>query len=145
MWFVGFFFFKCTGSMRLFIHSFLIPFRFILCVCSYGLKYNGVCQENNSISNSFSRKEYPPQLQKVEADHIRLPRSQGVGKLCLEFSFLLSRIIFSIPALGRCIAKLCVSFSICLHRVTLVLRKFVPEGRVLPFLADFFATSSVRL
>ncbi|XP_017681298.1 PREDICTED: sentrin-specific protease 6 isoform X3 [Lepidothrix coronata] len=24
------------------------------------------------------RKEYPPQLQKVEADHIRLPRSQGV-------------------------------------------------------------------
>ncbi|KAM9382804.1 sentrin-specific protease 6 [Phaethornis superciliosus] len=27
------------------------------------------------------RKEYPPQLQKVEADHIRLPRSQGVDSL----------------------------------------------------------------
>ncbi|NWZ96490.1 SENP6 protease, partial [Nesospiza acunhae] len=31
--------------------------------------------------NSFSRKEYPPQLQKVEADHIRLPRSQGVDSV----------------------------------------------------------------
>ncbi|NWR73068.1 SENP6 protease, partial [Centropus unirufus] len=29
----------------------------------------------------FSRKEYPPQLQKIEADHIRLPRSQGVGSI----------------------------------------------------------------
>ncbi|NXU73982.1 SENP6 protease, partial [Oreotrochilus melanogaster] len=27
------------------------------------------------------RKEYPPQLQKVEADHIRLPRSQGVDSI----------------------------------------------------------------
>ncbi|XP_041872088.1 sentrin-specific protease 6 isoform X1 [Corvus kubaryi] len=27
------------------------------------------------------RKEYPPQLQKVEADHIRLPRSQGVDSV----------------------------------------------------------------
>ncbi|KGL88555.1 Sentrin-specific protease 6, partial [Charadrius vociferus] len=27
------------------------------------------------------RKEYPPQLQKVEADHIRLPRSQGVDNI----------------------------------------------------------------
>ncbi|NXF68881.1 SENP6 protease, partial [Ciccaba nigrolineata] len=33
------------------------------------------------ISNSLSRKEYPPQLQKVEADHIRLPRSQGVDSI----------------------------------------------------------------
>ncbi|NXF21441.1 SENP6 protease, partial [Rhodinocichla rosea] len=31
--------------------------------------------------NSSSRKEYPPQLQKVEADHIRLPRSQGVDSV----------------------------------------------------------------
>ncbi|NXG01328.1 SENP6 protease, partial [Sakesphorus luctuosus] len=30
---------------------------------------------------SFSRKEYPPQLQKVEADHIRLPQSQGVDSV----------------------------------------------------------------
>ncbi|XP_051470077.1 sentrin-specific protease 6 isoform X3 [Apus apus] len=27
------------------------------------------------------RKEYPPQLQKVEADHIRLPRSQGMDSI----------------------------------------------------------------
>ncbi|KFP77815.1 Sentrin-specific protease 6, partial [Acanthisitta chloris] len=27
------------------------------------------------------RKEYPPQLQKVEADHIRLPRSQGIDSI----------------------------------------------------------------
>ncbi|CAM9912061.1 unnamed protein product [Bubo scandiacus] len=27
------------------------------------------------------RKEYPPQLQKVDADHIRLPRSQGVDSI----------------------------------------------------------------
>ncbi|NXI92433.1 SENP6 protease, partial [Psophia crepitans] len=27
------------------------------------------------------RKEYPPQLQKIEADHIRLPRSQGVDSI----------------------------------------------------------------
>ncbi|KFO79026.1 Sentrin-specific protease 6, partial [Cuculus canorus] len=27
------------------------------------------------------RKEYPPQLQKIEGDHIRLPRSQGVGSV----------------------------------------------------------------
>ncbi|NXY28611.1 SENP6 protease, partial [Pomatorhinus ruficollis] len=27
------------------------------------------------------RKEYPPQLQKVEADHVRLPRSQGVDSV----------------------------------------------------------------
>ncbi|NXG36423.1 SENP6 protease, partial [Dromaius novaehollandiae] len=45
------------------------------------VKYNGVYQKNNCISNLFSRKEYPPQLQKVEADHIRLPRSQGVDSI----------------------------------------------------------------
>ncbi|NWX16143.1 SENP6 protease, partial [Aegotheles bennettii] len=33
------------------------------------------------ISTLFSRKEYPPQLQKVEADHIRLPRSQGADSI----------------------------------------------------------------
>ncbi|NXL85469.1 SENP6 protease, partial [Alectura lathami] len=32
----------------------------------------------NYMSNLCSRKEYPPQLQKVEADHIRLPRPQGL-------------------------------------------------------------------
>lgn len=67
------------------------------------------------MSNSFSRKEYPPQLQKVEADHIRLPRSQGVGKLSLEFSFLLSRVIFLIPDLGECVAKSYVTFSTCTY------------------------------
>uniref|UniRef100_A0A8C4TTQ1 Sentrin-specific protease 6 n=1 Tax=Falco tinnunculus TaxID=100819 RepID=A0A8C4TTQ1_FALTI len=36
----------------------------------------------NMMGNSKKlRKEYPPQLQKVEADHIRLPRSQGVDSI----------------------------------------------------------------
>ncbi|XP_075001440.1 sentrin-specific protease 6 isoform X4 [Calonectris borealis] len=36
----------------------------------------------NMMGNSKKlRKEYPPQLQKVEADHIRLPRSQGVDSV----------------------------------------------------------------
>ncbi|XP_068021266.1 sentrin-specific protease 6 isoform X3 [Melanerpes formicivorus] len=36
----------------------------------------------NMMGNSKKlRKEYPPQLQKVEADHIRLPRSHGVDSI----------------------------------------------------------------
>ncbi|XP_014725691.1 PREDICTED: sentrin-specific protease 6 isoform X2 [Sturnus vulgaris] len=33
------------------------------------------------VKTAAQRKEYPPQLQKVEADHIRLPRSQGVDSV----------------------------------------------------------------
>lgn len=99
----------------LLICSFHIHFRFVL------FMYN--C--DNHTSNSFSRKEYPPQLQKVEADHIRLPRSQGVGKLSLEFSFLLSRIFFLIPDLGGCVAKSYITFGISTFSLRLCYSSFV--------------------
>lgn len=69
-----------------------------------------VSVERTTISNLFFRKEYPPQLQKVEADHIRLPRPQGVGKLPKNFRILISFkqrcLVVSIAAMGKYVAKL---------------------------------------
>ncbi|XP_015477154.1 sentrin-specific protease 6 isoform X7 [Parus major] len=44
----------------------------------HGRRFHHAHAQTAVVKTAAQRKEYPPQLQKVEADHIRLPRSQGV-------------------------------------------------------------------
>ncbi|XP_027552853.1 sentrin-specific protease 6 isoform X2 [Neopelma chrysocephalum] len=44
----------------------------------HGRRFHHAHAQTTVVKTAAQRKEYPPQLQKVEADHIRLPRSQGV-------------------------------------------------------------------
>ncbi|NXI17788.1 SENP6 protease, partial [Irena cyanogastra] len=44
----------------------------------HGRRFHHAHAQTTVVKTAAQRKEYPPQLQKVEADHIRLPRSQGM-------------------------------------------------------------------
>ncbi|KAK2544875.1 sentrin-specific protease 6 isoform X1 [Columba livia] len=44
----------------------------------HGRRFHHAHAQTPVVKTAAQRKEYPPQLQKVEADHIRLPRSQGL-------------------------------------------------------------------
>ncbi|NXK21380.1 SENP6 protease, partial [Arenaria interpres] len=43
----------------------------------HGRRFHHAHAQTAVVKTAAQRKEYPPQLQKVEAEHIRLPRSQG--------------------------------------------------------------------
>uniref|UniRef100_A0A8C0BID4 Sentrin-specific protease 6 n=1 Tax=Buteo japonicus TaxID=224669 RepID=A0A8C0BID4_9AVES len=47
----------------------------------HGRRFHHAHAQTAVVKTAAQRKEYPPQLQKVEADHIRLPRSQGVDSI----------------------------------------------------------------
>ncbi|XP_050170678.1 sentrin-specific protease 6 isoform X3 [Myiozetetes cayanensis] len=47
----------------------------------HGRRFHHAHAQTTVVKTAAQRKEYPPQLQKVEADHIRLPRSQGVDSV----------------------------------------------------------------
>ncbi|NXF73518.1 SENP6 protease, partial [Sclerurus mexicanus] len=47
----------------------------------HGRRFHHAHAQTTAVKTAAQRKEYPPQLQKVEADHIRLPRSQGVDSV----------------------------------------------------------------
>ncbi|XP_064303852.1 sentrin-specific protease 6 isoform X4 [Phalacrocorax carbo] len=47
----------------------------------HGRRFHHAHAQTTVVKTAAQRKEYPPQLQKVEADHIRLPRSQGVDSI----------------------------------------------------------------
>ncbi|XP_077030957.1 sentrin-specific protease 6 isoform X2 [Agelaius phoeniceus] len=47
----------------------------------HGRRFHHAHAQTAVVKTAAQRKEYPPQLQKVEADHIRLPRSQGVDSV----------------------------------------------------------------
>ncbi|XP_066171132.1 sentrin-specific protease 6 isoform X1 [Sylvia atricapilla] len=47
----------------------------------HGRRFHHAHPQTTVVKTAAQRKEYPPQLQKVEADHIRLPRSQGVDSV----------------------------------------------------------------
>ncbi|XP_030802266.1 sentrin-specific protease 6 isoform X2 [Camarhynchus parvulus] len=47
----------------------------------HGRRFHHANAQTAVVKTAAQRKEYPPQLQKVEADHIRLPRSQGVDSV----------------------------------------------------------------
>ncbi|XP_059698578.1 sentrin-specific protease 6 isoform X4 [Haemorhous mexicanus] len=47
----------------------------------HGRRFHHTHAQTTVVKTAAQRKEYPPQLQKVEADHIRLPRSQGVDSV----------------------------------------------------------------
>ncbi|NWU04949.1 SENP6 protease, partial [Cephalopterus ornatus] len=47
----------------------------------HGRRFHHAHAQTTVVKTAAQRKEYPPQLQKVEADHIRLPRSQGADSV----------------------------------------------------------------
>ncbi|XP_074437448.1 sentrin-specific protease 6 isoform X4 [Larus michahellis] len=47
----------------------------------HGRRFHHAHAQTAVVKTAAQRKEYPPQLQKVEADHVRLPRSQGVDSI----------------------------------------------------------------
>ncbi|NXP04738.1 SENP6 protease, partial [Thinocorus orbignyianus] len=47
----------------------------------HGRRFHHAHAQTAIVKTAAQRKEYPPQLQKVEADPIRLPRSQGVDSI----------------------------------------------------------------
>ncbi|XP_041266591.1 sentrin-specific protease 6 isoform X2 [Onychostruthus taczanowskii] len=47
----------------------------------HGRRFHHAHAQTTVVKTAAQRKEYPPQLQKVEADHIRLPRCQGVDSV----------------------------------------------------------------
>ncbi|XP_075270603.1 sentrin-specific protease 6 isoform X2 [Opisthocomus hoazin] len=47
----------------------------------HGRRFHHAHAQTTVVKTAAQRKEYPPQLQKVEADHSRLPRSQGVDSI----------------------------------------------------------------
>ncbi|XP_068259970.1 sentrin-specific protease 6 isoform X2 [Nyctibius grandis] len=47
----------------------------------HGRRFHHAHAQTTAVKTAAQRKEYPPQLQKAEADHIRLPRSQGVDSV----------------------------------------------------------------
>ncbi|XP_058691373.1 sentrin-specific protease 6 isoform X2 [Poecile atricapillus] len=47
----------------------------------HGRRFHHAHAQTTVVKTAAQRKEYPPQLQKVETDHIRLPRSQGVDSV----------------------------------------------------------------
>ncbi|XP_061845791.1 sentrin-specific protease 6 isoform X2 [Colius striatus] len=47
----------------------------------HGRRFHHAHSQTAVVKTAAQRKEYPPQLQKVESDHIRLPRSQGLDNI----------------------------------------------------------------
>ncbi|XP_042733607.1 sentrin-specific protease 6 isoform X2 [Lagopus leucura] len=47
----------------------------------HGRRFHHAHAQTTGVKTAAQRKEYPPQLQKVEADHIRLPRPQGLDSV----------------------------------------------------------------
>ncbi|KAM6433482.1 sentrin-specific protease 6 [Rhynochetos jubatus] len=47
----------------------------------HGRRFHHAHAQTAVVKTAAQRKEYPPQLQKVDADHIRLPRTQGVDSI----------------------------------------------------------------
>ncbi|XP_065586993.1 sentrin-specific protease 6 isoform X4 [Cyrtonyx montezumae] len=47
----------------------------------HGRRFHHAHAQTTVVKTAAQRKEYPPQLQKVEADHIRLPRPQGLDNV----------------------------------------------------------------
>ncbi|XP_064563492.1 sentrin-specific protease 6 isoform X5 [Zonotrichia leucophrys gambelii] len=47
----------------------------------HGRRFHHAHAQTAVVKTAAQRKEYPPQLQKVEADHIRFPQSQGVDSV----------------------------------------------------------------
>ncbi|XP_064020301.1 sentrin-specific protease 6 isoform X2 [Pogoniulus pusillus] len=47
----------------------------------HGRRFHHAHAQTAVVKTAAQRKEYPPQLQKVDADHIRLPRSHGVDSI----------------------------------------------------------------
>ncbi|XP_028940045.1 sentrin-specific protease 6 [Antrostomus carolinensis] len=47
----------------------------------HGRRFHHAHAQTAVVKTAAQRKEYPPQLQKVEADHVRLPRSQGMDSI----------------------------------------------------------------
>ncbi|KAM6355750.1 sentrin-specific protease 6 isoform 2-T2 [Podargus strigoides] len=47
----------------------------------HGRRFHHAHAQTAVVKTAAQRKEYPPQLQKIEADHIRLPRPQGVDSI----------------------------------------------------------------
>ncbi|XP_071404737.1 sentrin-specific protease 6 isoform X2 [Pithys albifrons albifrons] len=72
----------------------------------HGRRFHHAHAPTAVVKTAAQRKEYPPQLQKVESDHIRLPQSQGVDSVMenAEESDSESEIKRKVRQKGHCIS-----------------------------------------